>query len=340
MATLEEEKEYRDALRTHLEQLTAIDVDSLVRTDELGQALNFHEGLSCFQHVLQLFRELAETNLDQLPSEKILSLANAAEQARGQFTAILAFSLDAHPQNPAQDRDDLINEIRNQHHDWFNEIAPIIAYSLRKHTDFERLEQEAREHASRVEHIGSELQDKGEKIVAEAQGLLEQVRRAAQEVGVAQHAVRFKSEADQHKTAAAKWLRAVIVLALVTALLTIANVFYYVVQPADFTTAQTIHLAVAKVILFSLFFSALVWVGRVYRSHQHNFVVNQHRQNALTSFETFAKAANDDQAKSAVLLQATNCIFSPQASGYADSSAEAPSSPRMMEIIRNIAARG
>ena len=74
-------------------------------------------------------------------------------------------------------------------------------------------------------------------------------------------------------------------------------------------------------------------------SHQHNFVVNQHRQNALTSFETFAKAANDDQTKSAVLLQATNCIFSPQASGYADSAVEAPGSPRIMEIIRNMAAK-
>ena len=128
-------------------------------------------------------------------------------------------------------------------------------------------------------------------------------------------------------------------LAIATTLLTLANVVYYATQPIDLTTAQTIQLAVAKVILFSLLFSALVWTGRVYRSHQHNFVVNQHRQNALTSFETFAKAANDDQTKSAVLLQATNCIFSPQASGYADSAVEAPGSPRIMEIIRNIAAK-
>ena len=35
MATFEQEKEYRDSLGTQLEQLTAIDADSLVRVDEL-----------------------------------------------------------------------------------------------------------------------------------------------------------------------------------------------------------------------------------------------------------------------------------------------------------------
>ena len=338
MATFEQEKEYRDSLGTQLEQLTAIDTDSLVRVDELGKALSFQEGLPYFQRVLRLFRELAETNLDTLPSQKLHALTNAAQQANDQFSQIQQFSLQSHPQNPTEARDNLINGIRDSYDGWFNEVASVIAYSVRMGTDFERIEQEAREQVSRVERIGTELQSKRDEIVADIQAVLDQVRRAAQEVGVAQHAVQFKSEADQHKTAAEKWLWAVIALAIVTALLTLANVIYYAVQPIDLTTAQTIQLAVAKIVLFSLLFSALIWTGRVYRSHQHNFVVNQHRQNALTSFETFAKAANDDQTKSAVLLQATNCIFSPQASGYADPSVEAPGSPRIMEIIRNMAA--
>ena len=339
MATLEQEKEYRASLRTELEQLTAIEADSLVRADELGQTLSFQEGLPYFQQALGLFRELAEADLDTLPFQRLQELAIVAEHANSQFSEIQKFSLESHPQNPTQIRDSFINNIRDSYDDWFKEVVPIITYSRRKGSDFARFEQEAREQASRVVRIGTELQSKGEKIVGEVQEVLEQVRRAAQEVGVSQHAVQFKSEAVQHETAAKKWLIAVMVLASLTGVLTIVNVIYYAVQPIDITTAQTIQLAVAKVILFSLLFSALVWTGRVYRSHQHNFVVNQHRQNALISFETFAKAANDDQTKSAVLLQATNCIFSPQASGYADSSTEGPGSPRIMEIVRNMAAR-
>ena len=329
----------RKHLRIQLKQLTEIDADSLVRADELGQALSFEKGLPYFQRVLRLFRDLAESNFDTLPFQQLQNLKNTATEANRLFSDIQQFSLEGHPQNPTQARDSLIDNIRDQYDHWFEQVAPAIAYLVRKGTDFERLEQEAREQASSVERLQTELQSKSEEIIVETQGILEQVRRAAQEVGVAQHAVQFKSEADRQKAAAKKWLTTVIVLAIVTAVLTFANVVYYAIQPIDLTTAQTIQLAVAKVILFSLLFSALVWTGRVYRSHQHNFVVNQHRQNALTSFETFAKAANDDQTKSAVLLQATNCIFSPQASGYADSPAEAPGSPRIMEIIRNMAAR-
>ena len=340
MATIEQETAHRESLYAQLGHLTSIDENSLVRADELGQVLSFREGLPYFRRVLRLFRDLAEANLDTLPSSQLHSLTNIAQQANNQFTQIREFSLRTRPQNPAQARDNLINSIRDHYDSWFNEVAPIIAYSVRKGTDFERLEEEAREQAARVEQIRTELQSKSEGIIHEVSAVLEQVRRIAQEVGVAKHAVQFKAEADRHKTAANKWLNAVIGLAIGTAVMTLLNIglfFYFFEETKEIKTAQTIQLAVAKVLLFSLFFSALVWAGRVYRSHQHNFVVNQHRRNALTSFETFAKAANDEQTKSAVLLQSTNCIFSAQPSGYADTSADATGSPRIMEIIRNIA---
>lgn len=340
MATFEEEMQHRDLLRTQLDQLTAINADSLDRVDELGKVLSFKQGQPYFQRALRLFRDLGEANLDELPSQTLQTLVNVVQEANTYFSQIQDFSLEAHPQSPAQARDDLINAIRDQYDGWFNQVSPIIAYSVRKSTDFRRLAQEAREQMSNIEQVKTQLQERGKEFVAETQGVLEQVRRAAQEVGVAQHAVHFKSEADRHKAAARKWLKAVIGIAIVTALLTAVNVWaVFGLRLVDLTTSETIQLVIAKVILFSLLLSALVWVGRVYRSHQHNFVVNQHRQNALASFETFAKAAKDDQTKSAVLLQATNCIFAPQASGYADSSAEVPGSPQVMEIIRNMAAK-
>ena len=344
MATLEEEREQGAELQIQLNQLKAIDSNSLVRAAELGKALSFLQGKPYFQRVLQLFRDLEQTNLDTVPYGQLHDLTQSAQEANELFSQIQEFSLKAHPQNPAEERDNLINNIRDRYDSWFSQVTPIIAYSVRKSADFKQLEQDALAQAKRVEQIGTGLQSKGQEIVDEAQGVLNQIRQTAQEVGVAQHAIQFKNEADHHKTAASKWLKTVIWLAGITALLTLANVVVYVVliytgKLSALTTAQTIQLAVPKVIFFSLLFSGLVWTGRVYRSHQHNFVVNQHRQNALRSFETFAKATNDDQIKSAVLLQATNCIFTPQASGYADPSAEAPGSPRILEIIRNMATK-
>ena len=177
MATLEEEKAEHDSLRTQLKQLTEIDADSLVRADELGQALSFEKGLPYFQRVLRLFRDLAESNLDTLPFQQLQNLKNTATEANRLFLDIQQFSLEGHPQNPTQARDSLIDNIRDQYDHWFEQVAPAIAYLVRKGTDFERLEQEAREQASSIERLQTELQSKSEEIIVETQGVLEQVRR-------------------------------------------------------------------------------------------------------------------------------------------------------------------
>ena len=88
MATSEEEKNYRELLRKQLEQLKAIDSDSLVRADALGQALSFQAGIPYFHRALRLFRELAEINLDTFPGQKLAALMNVAEDANNQFSQI------------------------------------------------------------------------------------------------------------------------------------------------------------------------------------------------------------------------------------------------------------
>jgi hypothetical protein len=84
----------------------------------------------------------------------------------------------------------------------------------------------------------------------------------------------------------------------------------------------------------------LVWAGRNFSTHRHNQTVNNHRQNALKTFEAFVKAASDDATKNAVLLQATQSIFSPQASGYLGIHGGESSAPQILEIIRTAATGG
>ena len=209
MSTLAEEKRLHNHLRTQLDQLKAIDAGTLDRVDVLGQQLSFHEGQPYFQRTLRLFRELAATNLDGLPWQNLQSLAQAAERANDFFSKIQNFSVATHQQNPLKAREVLIAQIREDYHGWFNEIAPIIAYSMRKGTDFERLEREAREQLSSIKQISTELRERTEKIVAEAQGARDKARDAVQRVGVAQHTIHFQSEAERHETDAGKWLKAV-----------------------------------------------------------------------------------------------------------------------------------
>ena len=95
-----------------------------------------------------------------------------------------------------------------------------------------------------------------------------------------------------------------------------------------------IFLTQKGLIVFCLIF-ALIWAAKNYGATRHNYVVNKHHNNALGSFQAFATSAADAQTKSAVLIQATQSIFTPRASGYVKSDGEnSPSSP-IVEILRS-----
>ena len=80
--------------------------------------------------------------------------------------------------------------------------------------------------------------------------------------------------------------------------------------------------------------------AKIYRAYRHNCTINTHRQNALMTFEMFTNAAKDEQTKNAVLLQATQSIFSPQPTGYLSGDSEQGSNPQILEIIKNIGSGG
>ena len=133
-----------------------------------------------------------------------------------------------------------------------------------------------------------------------------------------------------------RWLKVTIVVAVLILSIAVGTIYYYITTTVERTTAQLVQLALAKVFFFSILSYVLVWVARIYRAEAHNLVVNQHRQNALRTFETFIAASGDDSTKSAVLLQATQCIFSHQHTGFTSYEQDVTASPKVLEIIRSM----
>lgn len=158
-------------------------------------------------------------------------------------------------------------------------------------------------------------------------------------------AVHFRDAAKSYVIASYVWLSVTAALPLLTFILA-WNIYQHYEElmklafaesAATMTVAQSIQLGVAKLFLFPLLVGGVVWCGRNYRPHRHNYVVNKHRQNALSTFDTFINSAQDQQTKSAVLLQATQAIFAPQPTGYISQEGESGGLPQVFEIVRNIA---
>lgn len=128
---------------------------------------------------------------------------------------------------------------------------------------------------------------------------------------------------------------ATVILAALTVLFGFLSVSYYADKITSLSTAQAVQVGLSKLVILAVLYFGLVWAGKIYKAQQHNYVVNQHRHNALNTFETFVKATGDEQTKNAVLIQATQSIFSPQHSGFTAQEKELTTSPQVLEIFRS-----
>jgi hypothetical protein len=335
MATLQEEKNMLDALEKNLEVLSGITPESLVRKEELGVSLSFEEGLPSFRRTLKLFNDLKNANKDGVPYNTLNELNNLAVNCIEEFKKVKEFSMDKYPQNPVNSRDSLITTVRDRYDEYYKKLTPHIAYSIRKGTDFEALESQARETLTELIKTKNEIIKEQEKAKNDSSSILESMRKAAAEAGVSQHAIYFKEEADQHNTSADKWLKATYISAGVTIVFALVSIIFYFSQIKDLTIPQTIQLAITKILVFSVLYYATVWCGKNYRSHLHNYITNKHRQNSLSTFQAFVKASDDPQTKNAVLLRATEAIFIGGQSGFVSNEQESSGTPQILEIIKS-----
>lgn len=335
MATYEQEKQKREELTKNLNELSSITPDSLIKKAELGTALSFEEGLPHFKRTLKLFEDLKNSNLDGVSYKAINQLNTAATQAISEFNNIKGFTIEQHPQNTKSERDQLINTIRDRYDNYYEILAPHIAYSIRKGTDFEALETQARETLSDLVKTKNEILSEQAKAVNESNSILESMRKAAGEAGVSQNAIYFSVEAEENKKASEKWLKITKWMAIATVAFAILATIAFFSFATDLKFEHSIQLAIAKILVFSALYYATIWCGRNYRSYLHNYIINKHRQNGLSTFQAFVKATEDVAIKNAVLLKTTESIFGLTHSGFVSSESESSGGSQILEIIRS-----
>lgn len=245
--------------------------------------------------------------------------------------------------DPFHVRDQLIATVREAHDQVFTDLAPIIAGGTQMGDDLATISEIAR---GVVGEVSDDLRAKRDDAVAmldELRSLAAKAKESAQETGVATHGRGFGDAADSHRSAAIAWLvlvGALLILAGGLATWSLVWTFNHRATIAKLSPVAATQFTISKLVIASLVGSAIVWSARMYRAHRHNEIVNRHRQRALTTFETFVKATKDEQTKSAVLLQTTESIFSPQATGYMGEEADVGGGPKIIEIVRGIAESG
>jgi len=334
MAEVIEENTLLEKATVSLLRMQEFDVNQLPRVEHLGGSLNFQNSIPPAKRLISLYRRLSSTALEDFPDAILTSIKNQCDADYNKFGQIIEFDPSSQ-QTPSSVRDSYILQLTNSYDPTFNLLSPHIAYSLHRSADFQRLDSDARSTFQQIKDEAKGITSSLESQKESAEGILKDIRDTAAEQGVTQQAIYFQTESTGHETSASKWETRTIVLSVILGVFAIASIFLHKwswIAPVN--TFETVQLVSSKLLIFGVLTYLIILSARNYLNHKHNSIVNKHRQNALMTYKAMVDATDDLGSREAILIQASGCIFSPQATGYtASSDSHSVSGKSMVEIL-------
>lgn len=321
----------RSGLLQQFDRATSLAEADLVGNQRLGE-LSFADREGDVKRILLMIDHLRELPLEGLPKKQRTALQEKVKDALGSLEAMKNFT--ASQPDAATKRNNILGALEERYAALFSEVAPVLAYFRSSPILFESLEKRRLEALASIETVQASTETSLRQLQAEAEEIVASMRRAAADVGVSVHAAHFAEQAKEHMAAGKWWLCATIAIAVAAAGVAAASFYYYFLRAPKIEPAQGLQIIAAKLVLFSIFYFVMIWSSRNYRAHRHNYVAAKHRQNALSTFQAFVKATSDDTTRNAVLLRATEAIFSAGLSGYVPGEPEPQGSTQVLEIFR------
>lgn len=101
---------------------------------------------------------------------------------------------------------------------------------------------------------------------------------------------------------------------------------------------QLVQKLSTKLFILALLITATVWCGRNYKALRHLATINRHRSLSIRTLQAFAHAATDNQAKDAVLMEATRAVFGNVPTGFIDGGGS-DGDLKVVEIARSVIPR-
>ena len=328
MATQENIKQFYELIVSCLKT----DVNDLISSSDWGK-LNFKDVKSEIEKLFQMLTHLKTLPIEFLPDAELIKLIAELNNSNAILNNIRQFSIDE--QNPSRVRDQYARQIVTTV-DAFYTIAqlwiPYLAYQngdVQK--NIEAINNSVEKASSILDKTKADIEVKKEEI----DSVVLAAKEASATVGVEHFSANFAEEATTHKTNATKWLVTTVTLVVLTLLSTVL-LYCFVTIGDNATTPQIIQVLSTKIVLISIFFTATLWAGKMYKATIHQMIINKHRSNSLRTFQAFIKASNEVSTRDAVLMETTKSIFSILPSGYIDNEKSASSNnTSIIEVIKN-----
>lgn len=298
-----------------LERIVNFDVATLVRRDDLGSAFEFSKAVEPARKLVELFKRLPQSSLQNLPGQQLAEVQAAADSVFALFDQILQF--DPSSSDAVTSRETIIANLVNQYQRSFNTVSPIVAYTVAQTVNLGDIADQGRALLQSIRDQSQEELNEARRASETVASVLSEVRNAAAEQGVTQQAKFFADEARLHDSVAKKWRNYSMVMTGVVLFYAIASLFFPHIGwlQADSPEAL-VQLSISKFLVFFVLVYALFQCVKNYNANMHNAIVNKHRQNALLTYTTLVEASDAPQVRDVVIQHAAGAIYAPGDSGY------------------------
>lgn len=272
-----------ESTRESLDRVQQFDVATLSREDDLGKQMNFSEAVAPSQALVDIYRRIPMTALDDFSDTQLSVIGNQAKADFNVFTQILEFN--ATSADAASTRTNIISTLGTRRDQLFEQLWQYVAYGVARITDTSLLETQARATIQSIKDQSEKLTSQLAVAKNDADSALAEIRAVAAEQGVSQKAIHFKQEAEEQETLAATWLKYTYWFAAAVGSFAVLSLFLHKfdwIRPEG--TAEMFQLISSKLLIFAVLGYLLLMAARNYSTHKHNAVVNRHRQNALLTY--------------------------------------------------------
>ncbi|WP_417483918.1 hypothetical protein [Maricaulis salignorans] len=328
----------KEELPGRLKEAQDWDLTALGRRSELGSSFHLEDAVAPAVRTQSLLKEVPLDLLSSISNTMRGQVERAVEAFEQEVKQLDDFD-PAAVENAPGVRQERINAILNGYEKKFDLLYPVISYASSRRTDLSALDREARRNMDALKEHMDTFSKETEKIQTEAEQTLELVKQAAEEQGVSQQALYFKTIADDQDNRTTDWLKFTVAAGAFVFLFAIAGVaapHWAWLNWFSYQSSEPIAVYLAgKAVLFAVLLFGLYTCARNYFAHKHNAVVNRQRQTALQTFRVLADAARSDADRDVILTHAAACIFQPQDTGFVRASGDGGGAGQsVVEILR------
>ena len=313
MATLSERETIIATTKKLLDDLAAVDASKLGRVEDLSRTINFSEAVPYLQQMLDMIRQLADRDITRLAFNQLNQITVGCNKLGNLIETVRSFNLNQ--DKPADACSLIVERIKDAYDEVTEPLAIPLAFTAVQATDYAKIEREAKGYYATIKEESDNLSAFLSKVKDDASKALSAVQEQAAQAGVSTNAHIFTADAGNHSTKAQKWFKATIVVSSVT--LGAALCFFiagFIWTPT--TSPAGIQYIINKLVILSALSFGIFWCVRNYKAEKHNQILNQHRANALLTFQAFYEGTADPQVKNMILLQAAQAAFGSRPTGF------------------------